>query len=53
MVRSEKLIELGNSWFSAKTIEVEHFLKKILGCTALDTILLVLLGGFISSINGI
>jgi len=30
MVRSEKLIELGNSWFSAKTIEVEHFLKKYL-----------------------
>jgi len=24
MVRSEKLIELGNSWFSAKTILVEH-----------------------------
>ena len=22
MVRGEKLIELGNSWFSAKTIEV-------------------------------
>ena len=26
MVRSEKLIELGNSWFSAKTIEVENVL---------------------------
>ena len=24
MVRSERLIKLGDSWFSAKSIEVEH-----------------------------
>jgi hypothetical protein len=47
MVRGEKPIELGNSWFSAKTILVEHFLNN-LGSTALDMILKVLLGGLIT-----
>ena len=28
MTRSEKPIELGNSWFSAKSIEVERIQKK-------------------------
>jgi len=44
VVRGEKPIELGNSWFSAKTILVEHFLNNF-GSTALNIILLVLLGG--------
>ena len=26
MVRGEKPIEFGNSWFSAKTIEVVHYI---------------------------
>lgn len=28
MTRGEKPIELGNSWFSAKSIEVERVIKK-------------------------
>lgn len=28
MTRGEKPIELGNSWFSAKSIEVEHIIQK-------------------------
>lgn len=43
VVRGEKPIELGNSWFSAKTILVEHF-SNFLESTALDMVLLVLLG---------
>jgi len=35
MVRGEKPIELGNSWFSAKSIEVERKISGI-GGRALD-----------------
>ena len=30
MIRSERLIKLGDSWFSAKSIEVEFFISYIL-----------------------
>jgi len=30
MIRGERLIKLSNSWFFAKSIEVEHFLNNII-----------------------
>jgi len=35
VTRGEKPIELGNSWFSAKSIEVEHIIKVKRGGRAL------------------
>jgi len=29
MIRGERLIKLGNSWFFAKSIEVERFLNNV------------------------
>lgn len=53
MVWSEKLIELGNSWYSAKTILVEHSfnLDIMFGSTALNMRGIASDWGTYSSIN--
>lgn len=43
MIRGERLIKHGNSWFFAKSIEVERFLIKVtLECTLIDTVIMLM-----------